>query len=117
MVMDEVVKVPYVKGSKEFLDDYYNVYQCFVATGTPQEEIDEIIKQREMIPYFKGVSGAPKKKDVIVREILDEYSLNPQEVIYVGDAMSDYHAACENSVRFIARIHDNEAIFKEIDGF
>jgi len=115
LVMDEVVKVPYVKGSKEFLDDYYNVYQCFVATGTPQEEIDEIIKQREMIPYFKGVSGAPKKKDVIVREILDEYSLNPQEVIYVGDAMSDYHAACENSVRFIARIHDNESIFKEIE--
>ena len=53
LVMDEVVKAPYVKGSKEFLNDYYNVYQCFVATGTPQEEIDEIIKQREMIPYFQ----------------------------------------------------------------
>jgi len=115
LVMDEVVKAPYVKGSKEFLDDYYNVYQCFVATATPQEEIAEIIKQREMTAYFKGVSGAPKKKDVIVREILDGYSLKPQEVIYVGDAMSDYHAACENSVRFIARIHDNESIFKGIE--
>ena len=29
--------------------------------------------------------------------------------------MSDYHAACENSVRFIARIHDNEFIFKGIE--
>src|SRR3989304_1573816 len=95
--------------------DKFRVYQCFVATATPQEEIAEIIKQREMTAYFKGVSGAPKKKDVIVREILDGYSLKPQEVIYVGDAMSDYHAACENSVRFIARIHDNESIFKGIE--
>ena len=115
LVMEEVVNAPYVKGSKEFLDKYYNVYPCFVATGTPQEEIDEIIKQRGMIHYFKKVFGAPKKKDVIVRDIINGYSLNPYEVIYVGDAMSDYQAAYENSVRFIARIHDNESIFKEVE--
>ena len=53
--------------------------------------------------------------NVIVREILDLYCLKPDEVIYVGDAMSDYQAACENSIRFIARIHDNESIFKGIE--
>ena len=37
------------------------------------------------------------------------------EVIFVGDAMSDYQAASENSIRFIARIHDNESIFKGIE--
>ena len=89
--------------------------QCFVATGTPQEEIDEIIVQRGMVPYFKGVFGAPKKKNVIVREILDLHCLKPDEVIFVGDAMSDYQAASENSIRFIARIHDNESIFKGIE--
>ncbi|MDD5435187.1 MAG: HAD hydrolase-like protein [Nitrospira sp.] len=115
LVMDEVINAPYVKGSKEFLDKYYNAYPCFVATGTPQEEIDEIIRQREMTHYFKKVFGAPKKKDVIVRDILDGYSLKPHEVIYVGDAMSDYQAAYENSVRFIARIHDNESIFNDIE--
>ena len=59
--------------------------------------------------------GAPKKKSVIVREILDVHCLKPDEVIFVGDAMSDYQAASENSIRFIARIHDNEAIFKGIE--
>ena len=115
LVMEEVVKAPYVKGSKEILDNYFRICQCFVATGTPQEEIDEIIIQRGMFPYFKGVYGAPKKKYVIVREILDSYGIKPEEVIYVGDAMSDYQAASENSVRFIARIHDNESIFKGIE--
>ena len=37
------------------------------------------------------------------------------EVIFVGDAMSDYQAASENSIRFIARIHDNESIFRGIE--
>lgn len=115
LVMEEVVKAPYVKGSKEILDKYSRICQCFVATGTPQEEIDEIIIKRGMSHYFKGVYGSPKKKYVIVREILDTYCIKPEEVIYVGDAMSDYQAACENSVRFIARIHDNESIFKGIE--
>src|SRR3989304_6603083 len=115
LVMEEVVKAPYVKGSKEILDNYSRICQCFVATGTPQEEIDEIIIQRGMVPYFKGVFGEPKKKNVIVREILDLYCLKPDDVIYVGDAMSDYQAACENSIRFIARIHNNESIFKGIE--
>ena len=69
----------------------------------------------KMVSYFKGVFGAPKNKNVIVREILDAHCLKPDEVIFVGDAMSDYQAASENSIRFIARIHDNEAIFKGIE--
>ena len=43
----------YVKGSKEILDNYFRICQCFVATGTPQEEIDEIIIQRGMVPFFR----------------------------------------------------------------
>lgn len=115
LVMEEVVKAPYVKGSKEVLDNYSINYQCFVATGTPQEEIDEIIKQRGMGPYFKGVFGAPKKKNVIVREILESFCLKPDEVVFVGDAMSDYQAASDNSIEFIARIHNNKSIFNGID--
>ena len=68
-----------------------------------------------MVPYCKGVFGAPKNKNVIVREILDVHCLKPDEVIFVGDAMSDYQAASENSIRFIARIHNNESIFKGIE--
>ena len=54
-------------------------------------------------------------ENVIAREILDVHFMKPDEVIFVGDAMNDYQAACENSIRFIARIHDNEAIFKGIE--
>ncbi len=124
LVVDEVVSAPYVKGAKEFLDGYANKYMCFVASATPQDEMEEIIKRRHMQGYFKGVYGSPKKKGDIVREILAAYTLehnempfnsalSPQSFVYVGDAISDYQAAKDNSIRFIARITGNE--FENID--
>ena len=124
LVVDEVVSAPYVEGAKEFLDDYANKYSCFVASATPQDEIEAIIKRRQMQGCFKGIYGSPKKKGDIVREILAAYTLehnempfnsalSPQSFVYVGDALSDYQAAKDNSIRFIARITGNE--FENID--
>lgn len=129
LVVDEVVSAPYVKGAKEFLDSYSNKYMCFIASATPHDEIEEIIKRRQMQRYFKGVYGSPKKKGDIVREILAAYTsvhssqstvsqplvLSVQSFVYLGDALSDYQAAKDNSIRFIARINNNKSIFADID--
>ncbi len=119
LVVDEVVNAPYVKGAKEFLDRYSSKYMCFIASATPQDEIEDIVKRRHMMRYFKGVYGAPKKKVDIVREILAmplNSVLSPQSFVYIGDAMSDYLAAKENKVAFIARVpNDNSQIFKDSD--
>ncbi|MDD5680409.1 MAG: HAD hydrolase-like protein, partial [Candidatus Omnitrophica bacterium] len=115
LVMEEVVNAPYVKGGKEFLDSYSNSYKCFVASATPQREIEDIIEKRGMGRYFAGVYGAPKMKTTAVKEVISGNGLSAAEIVYVGDAMSDYSAAKDNGVRFIARIKDNEAIFSAID--
>jgi phosphoglycolate phosphatase-like HAD superfamily hydrolase len=122
LVVDEVVSAPYVKGAKEFLDGYADKYMCFVASATPQDEMEEIIKRRQMQGYFKGIYGSPKKKGDIVRERLAAYtsvhspqSTVSQSFVYVGDALSDYKAAKDNSVHFISRINNNETIFASID--
>lgn len=115
LVVDEVINAPYVKGAKEFLDGYANNYLCYVVSATPHGEIEEIIKRRHMMSYFKGVYGSPKKKGDIVREILavssvsspQSSSLSPQFFVYVGDAISDYEAAKANNVNFIARMNDS----------
>ncbi|MDD5045091.1 MAG: HAD-IA family hydrolase [Candidatus Omnitrophica bacterium] len=115
LVVEEVVKAPYVKGGKEFLDRYSNTYKCFVASATPQREIEDIIEKRKMGRYFAGIHGAPKLKSEAVKEIIEGNRLSAAEIVYVGDAMSDYSAAKDNGVRFIARIKDNEEIFATID--
>ncbi len=110
LVTDAVIKAGYVKGAKEFLDKYSDKYQCFIISATPQEELDEIIKRRQMSHYFKGIYGAPKDKKEAVRGIIGANGLAASEIIYLGDALSDYQAASDNAINFIARISNDKAV-------
>lgn len=115
-VMDGVVKAPYVKGAKEFLENYSTEHRCFIISATPQEEIEDIIQRRHIRHFFKAVYGAPAKKNDVVREMLTRENIDPCNAVYVGDAMSDYLAAKENKLVFIARVtNDNSRIFKDLD--
>ncbi|MBF0488047.1 MAG: HAD family hydrolase [Nitrospirae bacterium] len=116
LVVDEVSRAPFVRGALEFLDNFApNCYTCFISTATPQEEIEEIIRQRAMRNYFKAIHGAPKKKAAIVQEILDTHGIHPNTAVYVGDAMSDYKAAAANHVPFIARVRGDIEIFNGVN--
>lgn len=115
IVTEEVVKAPYVKGADDFLREHNDEFAFFITSGTPASEIADIVKRRSMLRYFKGVYGSPKKKSEMVRDIIAENRFNPPELVYVGDAMSDYEAASVNGVRFIARINDNADIFRGVD--
>lgn len=115
LVVDEVVNASYVKGAMEFLKLYSQQYKCFVISATPQDELERILKRRGINHYFIAIFGAPEKKDNTTKKIIDTYNLLPKEVIYIGDALSDYKAANLNSVNFIARINSNHNIFKEIN--
>jgi HAD superfamily hydrolase (TIGR01549 family) len=114
-VMDGVVKAPYVAGAKEFLENYSQAYKCFVVSATPQEEIEGIIQKRHIRHFFKAVHGAPAKKNDAVKNILVKENIDPCNAVYVGDAMSDYLAAKENGVTFIARVtNENNSLFKDL---
>jgi len=111
LVTDEVVAAPYVKGAKEFLDSFHSRYSCFISSATPQTEIEDILRRRKIAQYFKEIYGSPKAKGDIVKEIISKNRFSPVELVYVGDALSDYKAAFGNGVNFIARIDNNEEIF------
>lgn len=104
IVLDQILKAPLVDGVIKFLKNNNNRYLLFIASGTPQEELQYILRQRGLDSYFKGVYGTPQTKIEITRRILREHQLTSQEVIFIGDAESDREAAGETGVTFIARI-------------
>ncbi|MDO8140631.1 MAG: HAD hydrolase-like protein [Candidatus Brocadiales bacterium] len=115
LVVEGVLKAPYVKGAKEFLENYTSEYKCYVVSATPQVELEEIILKRYMSHFFKSIYGAPTKKSNAVRNILMSERIDSNVAVYVGDALSDYKAAIDNFVHFIARINNNEDVFTAID--
>lgn len=114
LAAEKVIEAPYVLGAREFLDSQSAVYDCFVVSATPQDEIREIVKKRKMEHYFKAVYGAPCAKAAAVAKILRERRLLPGEIVYVGDALGDYKAARANKIRFIARKTPGD-LFEGID--
>jgi HAD superfamily hydrolase (TIGR01549 family) len=115
LVMEAVVLAPYVKGAKEFIESFASKYLFFIVTATPQEEIDVIIRRRAINHFFKAIYGAPTKKSDAVKYTLSKLQIKSNNTVYVGDAMSDYRAAKDNSVNFVARINNNESVFKDIN--
>lgn len=119
LVYHRVLKCDFVPGSIEFLQKYYDKIKFFIISGTPQDEMIKIVNAKGLNQYFEGVFGSPTLKGVWAKRIIKEKNLNATKVIFVGDALSDYHAAKENNLYFVARVrHRGNDIFydKEVNG-
>jgi len=107
IVFNEILQASFIKGMPEFLEENYKKFPLFVVTGTPNEEINSIIKKRKLNFYFKEIHGSRKEKKDIIFDILSRYKWNPMEVVFFGDTQSDLKAAEETGAVFVARINDN----------
>ena len=73
---------------------------CFIASGSEQNELREVFKKRKLDTYFNDIFGSPTKKSKIVANILSK--TNYQKAVMIGDAVSDFEAAKNNEIDFIA---------------
>lgn len=82
----------------------------FVASGTPEEELRLIVSRRGLAPAFREVHGTPRDKPTILGDVIARHELAPEQVLFVGDGMTDYRAARATGTQFLARdtplVHD-----------
>ena len=76
-----------------------------MASGTPHEEMIEVVERRDLKSYFRQVFGSPATKAEILTGIMSKYGLLATELIFVGDALTDYYGAAEAGVPFVGRIN------------
>lgn len=103
IVYNRVMKCDFVPGAKEFLECSYEDIDLFIASGTPNEEMQRIIDGRHLRKYFREVYGTPMKKAEIIEHILSAYGYGKDEVLFVGDAETDMKAASDTGLMFIGR--------------
>lgn len=103
LVEKKVSASGWVVGAKEFLEKYYQKSPLYVASATPQAELERILAARDMADYFKGVYGSPETKDNHLRTVIVAQGCTAAEILMVGDAMSDYEAAQMTGANFIGR--------------
>ncbi|CAJ1881698.1 HAD family hydrolase [Aeromonas hydrophila] len=73
--------------------------KLFIASGSLQEELRDVFKKRNLDNYFSLILGSPETKANNVATILSQ---STGKALMVGDALSDFYAAKENGIDFIA---------------
>ncbi len=101
LTVGKVIAAPYVRGALEFIKKSYDKYKLFISTGMPTEEMEKILAGRKIANYFTDVFGSPTKKTVHVSNILNNYNLDPNELIFYGDSKTDLDAAKHANISFV----------------
>jgi phosphoglycolate phosphatase-like HAD superfamily hydrolase len=104
MTRQKIIACPYVRGAEEFIRDLGRILPLFLASATPQDELNLILDERGMTGSFQGIYGAPLKKIKIFEEIARKSSLTPDEIIFIGDSREDFISARDFGCNFIGRI-------------
>lgn len=100
-----ILTCPCVNGAENFLMEYSKRIPIYVISGTPEEELCEIIYERGMNKYFAGIMGSPVDKAIHMQNLLNRNGWKPDELIFIGDSQEDYRASFLNSIPFIMRVY------------
>ena len=104
LVVEAVINSDSVPGADEFIKIEASRIPLFIASGTPETELNTIVTRRGLAPYFTGVRGSPKLKEILIAEILSAHDLTPERVLMIGDALIDYQSAQVNNLAFLGRV-------------
>lgn len=103
----QVIACPLVPGAAEFLDIVSARVPVYLASVTPQVDLDAILAARDLTHYFTRVYGCPPWtkataiKDIIVGGVGGAGGVGG--VLFIGDSAGDQRAALETGVEFLAR--------------
>ena len=101
LVVQKVIDSPYVLGALEYIQKHSTKYNLFISTGTPTNEMKQILVSKGIDKYFSEVYGSPEKKDEHIEKIMSKYNYHADDLIFYGDANTDINAAKKLNIPFI----------------
>jgi len=106
IVLDKVLESEFVKGFNRYAINNYHKKDFFIVSGTPQFELDKIVRMKELDFYFKKWYGTCEKVSKVdrIKNIVCNHGYKKDEVCYIGDSYSDYVASKIAGVSFVGRV-------------
>ena len=91
-----------------FLKKKDNNYNFYISTGTPQNKINEILRKKKLIKYFKKIYGGPKSKINHIRNI----KKTKLKTLFIGDSFEDYLVSKKTNMIFILKLNSENLSFR-----
>jgi len=103
LVTQDIEDAKPVKGSLEFLENYCNLFDFAIVSGSDQKELRQICKKRGISHFFKIILGSPIEKEENIAILLSKLNWKHEKSLYVGDSSNDLEAAKANQLDFVGR--------------
>ena len=107
LVFKKILKANFISGSENFIYQNYQKYLFYISSGTPENELIKICSQRGIDKYFHRIYGSQRKKNEHIKLIMKENIFQNNEVIFIGDSITDYNAALQSKISFIGINYKN----------
>lgn len=118
IVLEKILSAPFIEGVLNFLrETKLKKLPVFLLSATPDNELKDICKKRNLTCYFSGIYGTPFEKDDIGKKILSDYQISAKESVFVGDSISDKKAALAIGSKFIGRVIDKNNNSFDLDTY
>jgi len=105
MTFEKIVNAPYIEGAMEFIKACDLHITMFVVSGTPTDELINIMIKRKITKYFQEIIGSDDYKLTLIKGLLAKYHYDPDRVIYIGDKLEDYGDAKKAGIKFFGITH------------
>ena len=107
----KIKKLKVAKSLLKFFRKNVKNYNFFISTGTPQKEIENILKKKNINKYFTKIYGSPENKITHIKKIRNK-KLN---CLFIGDSFEDYKSCKKTNTNFLLKEHsENKKLFKKI---
>ncbi len=83
-----------------FIKENFSRYDFHIVSGSEHKELNHLCSFFKIDKYFKSINGSPIKKEILVKNIIKKFNYSVNEIILVGDAITDYKAAKKNKIKF-----------------
>jgi phosphoglycolate phosphatase-like HAD superfamily hydrolase len=81
------------------LFNYLSGKNLYVASGSEQQELNDVFKRRKLDHYFVEILGSPTPKVENIKSIIN--SNKSARHLMIGDAVSDHESAKNNDIDFV----------------
>jgi phosphoglycolate phosphatase-like HAD superfamily hydrolase len=101
IVFDAVLKCPFVEGAEQLLKRASGKVRMHVVSGTPHDELRQIIEARGLTHFFQTIHGAPAIKRDAFDQIAKDEGCERSRLLAIGDSMTEYDAASALGIAFL----------------
>ena len=86
----------------DFIFQNFGSFKKYIASGSNEQELKLVFQRRKLDKYFVGIYGSPQTKtDNIANIIHLNQDVSKDEIVMIGDSVSDYQSASKENIGFL----------------